>query len=212
MFFAYLLVGLREVAHRRLSDVGKAARGWAGLSGVATGCPGSGGSGEGAAYGGRLGPRFCLGAPVCFSRTVPPGGRVFLGRPRLPVRRASRHRATTRCPARLAPSVSRVRAPVGSMTRPTRRLAFFNTVRSWRPHGLSPRTRGARSIHTMVQPCDASGATGFLTLVSSSAPARRWGTHGGGKANTRSVCFRHCAALASDSYDVCSHHTGGSPR
>jgi hypothetical protein len=70
-----------------------------------------------------------------------------------------------------------------------------------------PQKRVARSINTIVHPCDSSGATFCLTLVYSASPAisccRNWWV----KANNRSVFLHYSGALASDRYYVCSHHT-----
>jgi hypothetical protein len=189
VFLAYLLVRLREAAPRRLSDVWKASRGLAciAVSGVARGGAVSGGSGEGAGDFGRVRPRWCRGAPVCLRRTVTPVRRVFVGRPRLPVRRASRHSSNQRLPERLSPAVSKVRAPVGWLPWHKRRRAFFNNLRSFRPPRLSHSKRVARSLSTRVHPGAASGATFFWTLVYSSSPSIICCRHGWGKANKRRV-------------------------
>src|SRR5712691_10761605 len=66
------------------------------------------------------------------------------------------------------------------MTSHKRCIAFLNNLRSLRPHCMSQRKRVARSINTIVHPCDSSGATFFLTLVYISSPSmsccRNWHT------------------------------------
>ncbi len=56
-------------------------------------------------------------------------------------------------------------------------IACVKSWRSLRPHPIAHIKRVARSIKTIVQPVDSSGATFFRTLVYSASPSITWERH-----------------------------------